>query len=156
MRTVGLGAESGPMDHTEDRRQRGVRLQARREALGMSVRALESWMAENGERIGIAGPVTRQTITKAEAGDPSTTTQTYSRIEAWLSAIETEMGSEREALTPDSASDRAGNLVTFKLSGNFGVDVVVEGPVTNLPELERAVEKLLRGMRDGSNEAEAK
>jgi transcriptional regulator with XRE-family HTH domain len=153
MKSAQVGARLGPMDHTEDRAGRGAKIQARREALGMSVRALAEWMADNGERVGIAGPVTRQTITKAEADDPTTTPQTYMRIEAWLAALEYEMSSEREALTPIGPAES--NLVTFRLSGNFGVDVVVEGPVTNLPELEAAVEKLLRGMREGTPDTNA-
>lgn len=81
----------------------------------------------------------RATLTAAESDEERTTDLTYRRIENWLSDFETETGAG------DSSGD---NVVEFRLSGNFGVDVVVKGPVANLPELERSIARLLREMRD--------
>jgi transcriptional regulator with XRE-family HTH domain len=38
------------------------------------------------------------------------------------------------------------NLMEFEVGGNFGVSVVVRGPVANHAELEQAVLKLIQGM----------
>lgn len=80
--------------------------------------------------------VSRDAVMAAEAGDASETT--YGRLEAWLSGIEEETGMDASS----SPSERG--LVTFRLSGNFGVEVTVQGPVENVAELEAAVERLIR------------
>lgn len=106
---------------------RGKLVQDRRKALGiLSVREFAT-----------ATGLSRNAITSAEAGSASEIT--YERLESWLDKFEHETGADE----PEEPK-----TVTFKLSGNFGVDVVVEGPVSNLAELEAAVEKLLRGMRE--------
>lgn len=81
----------------------------------------------------------RATLTAAEAGEERTTDLTYMRVENWLTEFEAETGAN------DPPSD---DLVEFRLSGNFGVDVVVKGPVANLAELEGSIARLLREMRD--------
>lgn len=42
------------------------------------------------------------------------------------------------------------NLMEFEVGGNFGVSVVVRGPVANHAELEDAVLKLIQGMNAAS------
>lgn len=42
------------------------------------------------------------------------------------------------------------NLMEFEVGGNFGVSVVVRGPVANHAELEDAVLKLIQGMNASS------
>ena len=111
-----------------DEETRGHAIKRRREALGMSINAL-------AKKVGMD----RATLTSAEADEERTTDLTYRRIENWLTDFEAETGAG------DSSGD---DLVEFRLSGNFGVDVVVKGPVANLPELERSISRLLREMRD--------
>lgn len=108
---------------------RGHAIKRRRLALGMSVNALAKKVEMD-----------RATLTAAEAGDPRTTDLTYTRVENWLTDFEAEIG----AADPSPSDD----LVEFRLSGNFGVDVVVKGPVANLAELEGSIARLLREMRD--------
>ena len=70
------------------------------------------------------------------------------RIEQVLNDLEAEAG--RGPLVPKQSS--AIRNVVFRLTGIYGVaEVVVEGPVENMAELEEAVEKILRraqGMGD--------
>lgn len=84
--------------------------------------------------------VSREAITAAEEGSASDAT--YERLESWLDGFDEETGSD------DVIRDDA---VEFRLSGNFGVDVVVKGPVANLSELERSVGNLLREMRSNGD-----
>lgn len=110
--------------------ERGAAIQRRLDALGISDR-------EFHEQTG----VDRKTLRKAVAGNANTRTTTYSAIESALDKLEAKMNPPR-TLEPDEQG-----LVTFRLTGNFGVDVTVKGPVTDLDALEASVEKLLRRMR---------
>lgn len=116
-------ADSVPMS----KETRGHSIKARRLALGIkSVRELAK---ESG--------LAREAVTAAEAGTASV--GTYDRLEAWLDAFEEEAGVDE---VPDP------RVVTFRLSGNFGVDVALSGPVDNLAELEATVQRLIRGMEE--------
>lgn len=122
MTTTSIGAESVPMsDET-----RGHAIKRRRLAHGIS----------SVRKFAELTNVSRDAVTAAEAGDASDAT--YERLESWLDRFDEETGSD------DIPGD---DMVEFRLSGNFGVDVVVKGPVTNLAELENSVEKLLRRMQ---------
>ena len=85
--------------------------------------------------------VSREAITAAEEGRASE--GTYDRLEAWLDAFDAETGND----VPEAPGP-----VRFRLSGNFGVEVIVEGPVENITELEASVERLIRHMGDNSNQ----
>lgn len=111
--------------------ERGQAIQRRLEDLGISDR-------EFHEQSGID----RKTLRRAVAGLENVRPSTYHAIEAALAKLEEKV---RPAVAPPP--DEAG-LVTFKLSGNFGVDVVVQGPVANMAELEASVERLVRSMKD--------
>jgi hypothetical protein len=50
------------------------------------------------------------------------------------------------AMTDDTMPDLRGRLVRFRVRGAAGVEVVIEGPVATLPELEASVERLLNRM----------
>lgn len=84
-----------------------------------------------------ASGVSREAITAAEAGNASE--GTYQRLEAWLDAFDEETGHD----LPEPPGP-----VRFRLTGNFGVEVIVEGPVENISELEESVERLIRHMGD--------
>lgn len=108
-----------------DQEARGQNIRQRRLALGIkSVREFEK-----------ASKVSREAITAAESGAASQAT--YERLEAWLTRFEEEAGVE-------APEGEGSGLVTFRLSGNFGVEVTVQGPIENVAELEEAVERLIR------------
>lgn len=116
--------------------ERGGELKRRRVADGIkSVREF----VEATKRLGM--PVSREAITAAEAGEASD--NTYARLEAFLDRWEEETSHDRD----EEIAPAAPNLVKFRVHGNFGVDVVVEGPVEDADELERVVERLIRGMQ---------
>lgn len=110
-----------------DEQTRGVTIKRRRNLLG--IKSIREFAEATG--------VDRAAITRAEAGEGSP--GTLDRLEAWLDRFEEEAGT--------NAPDQAG-VVTFNLSGNFGVDVTVKGPVSNLAELEASAARLLREMQD--------
>lgn len=118
------GARLRPMDT----QARGQAIRRRRLAHGIkSVRAFHE-----------ATGVSREAISAAEAGEATETT--YSRLEMWLDKFEEETG----AAEGDELGDE---LVEFSLSGDFGVNVVVKGPVSDMEQLEAAVARLLKQMR---------
>lgn len=111
---------------------RGHSIKQRREALGIFA---DREFERATSRVGVRVP--RSSIAKAEAGQASDLI--YSRLEMALDRLEEETG--QNDAEPESKH------VTFRISGNFGVDVVVDGPVENIEELEESVAKLIREMR---------
>lgn len=110
---------------------RGEEIRARRIGHGMSVRDFAK-----------LSKVDRQTITRAEADDEAVTELTYARLERALEDFEEEIGTD----VPVSVVGNGPNLVKFTIHGVYGAaEVIVEGPVENMPELQAAVDKLLRG-----------
>lgn len=114
----------------------GRQIARRRKALGLSGRAFAK----------LAG-LDPETLRKAEADADSTTELTYSRAIKALDDFEHETSSEAEEVAADS-----GALVEFRVTGNFGVDVVVKGPVANMPQLQEAVAEIIRNVRSGDPE----
>lgn len=108
-------------------------VKARRTRLGMSVQALAR-----------EAHVDRGRLAALEKGDPSVRSSTIGAVEAALSRLEQEIGMD----APSTAS----NEIEFRVSGNFGVDVVVRGPVTDLAALEASVARLVSQMQ--SNESD--
>jgi len=147
MKTAGGTAHLSPVsDHGGETRGEAI-IRRRKELGSISQHGFAKWMAEQADLIDMPiKHVRRETLINAEKDDPGVEDETYDRINWWLDRFEraTE-GMENVAEEPDQ-----GHFVTFQLSGNFGVDVTVKGPVENLAELEAAVEKLLRGMRDSN------
>lgn len=89
--------------------------------------------------------VTRQTIVKAEADDDKVTELTFSRLERALDDFEDETEITNVETLPNG---NGGNLVKFTIHGVYGAaEVIVEGPVENMAELQAAVDKLLRGQQ---------
>lgn len=122
---------------------RGEEIRARRIGHGMNMNDLAK----------ISG-VSRQTIARAESGHPSVEELTYARLERALSDFEEETGADI-AMTVRDTNGTSG-LVKFTIHGVYGAaEVIVEGPVENMAELQAAVDKLLRGQherRDASSE----
>ena len=111
-----------------DRRLRGDAIKSRLAAIGISQRTF----ADKAD-------IDRKTLSNAIEGDPTVRPQNLDRIEAALLDLEQEMGMDED-------STKASGVVEFKVTGNFGVDVVVAGPVENLMELEEAVARLIETM----------
>lgn len=110
---------------------RGHSIKLRREALGIFThREFE----RATERVGVKVP--RASIANAEAGQASE--RIVNQLEAALDRLEEETGQ-------NEADPRH---VTFRITGNFGVDVTVDGPVENIDELEESVAKLIRAMKN--------
>lgn len=125
MPTLAIANRLFPMTDT------GSLIRQRREALGMS----KSRLADEAR-------VDRGRLAALEDGDPSVTPRTIGAIEAALSRLETELGM-------DLPSQVGEGMVEFRVSGNFGVDVVVRGPVRDLDLLEKQVVNLIREMKSG-------
>lgn len=96
--------------------------------------------------------VTRKAITKAEAGDPSTTENTYARLEAWLDKYEDEIGSEQDAANAEAEAvapaPPAAEMIELEIQGNFGVRFYTRATAANLEvarqQLEILVERQMR------------
>lgn len=114
----------------------GQRIKRRREALGLDVIDLAQ-----------QAKVDRGQLARIEAGEVQRPRHsTIHAIESALDRLEVEMGGPYDSPEP--------RQVTFRIQGNFGVDVVVQGPVDDADELERVVERLILGMqnRERTNE----
>lgn len=134
---VGASNSAGLVPVSEDE-SRGEAITRRRKSHGMTANAL-------AKRAGMDP----KTLKRAEDDEPGTTDTTYTRLENVLDEYDREVGVDlAKAPAPTPPPDP--HLVRFKLSGNFGVDVVVEGPVENLAELQESVHRLLGQMRQPS------
>ena len=112
----------------------GDRVRARRVALGISAKALA-----------MRAGVDRGRLAALEAGDPSVTERTVGAIDRALGALEREMGIE-----PD---DKLADVIEFRVAGNFGVDVVVKGPVRDMAAIEDSVARLITKMQAQKDES---
>ncbi|HEU4972722.1 MAG TPA: helix-turn-helix domain-containing protein [Gaiellaceae bacterium] len=109
---------------------RADQIRARRVRLGISVKALAM-------RAGID----RGTLASLEAGDERIRDSTFGTVERALEALEQEMGVEPGGSLAD--------VVEFRVSGDFGVDVVVKGPVRDMAAMEESVARLLARIQSG-------
>jgi transcriptional regulator with XRE-family HTH domain len=99
--------------------------------------------------------VSRGAITRAETGDPAATEATYLRLETWLDRYEHETSSDAvEAAEAAARQDGEEHTVEYRLSGDFGVDLLVKGPVSNIAEMEASIGRLLDKMRSGERKPE--
>ena len=87
--------------------------------------------------------LSRDTLRAVENGEAKVQETTWLRVESVLDRLDEEMSGPN-----DPTAEPKEGLVEFRLSGNFGVDVVVRGPVSDLAELEAAVGRLLSQMGD--------
>lgn len=86
----------------------------------------------------------RQTVRRALADSPQTDRGTWRRIEDALTRLEADTGL---AGGPDAVMSTTEGLVEFEVTGDFGVRVVVKGPIGQTDELERSVARLIRDIR---------
>ena len=123
---------------TDEKKSRGQEIKRRR--INAGLKSLHRFAAAT-ERLDMK--VSREAITAAEKGAASP--ETYDRLEAFLDRWEEETGNDEDEAGPSPRQ------ITFRVHGNFGVDVVVQGPVDDADELERVVERLIRGMASGED-----
>lgn len=110
--------------------QRGARIQERHEKLGISASALAK-----------RASVDRATLARVESGVDGVRRATVGAIETALDQLELEIG-----MDDPEPQDR---IVRFVVRGVYGADsLVVEGPVENIDELERSVDRIMRRLRD--------
>lgn len=110
-------------------------LEARREDLGADI-------AEVAEEAGYS----REWVGKILSGQAGSD-KALRKVARALDALEAESG--RGRLVPKVPG---ANLVKFTIHGVYGAaEVIVEGPVENMEELQAAVDKLLRGQHDKKN-----
>lgn len=108
---------------------RGEEIQARRMALGLTVKDLA-----------LRAKVDRGTLAAIEAGAHARSS-TLGALDKALTQLEDEMS---------GPYDRPG-LITFRLKGNFGVEATVQGPVENADTLREQVERLIEKMGTGED-----
>lgn len=110
-------------------------LAVRRERNGIPI-------GELAERVGI----TREQLGKILRGEVPGS-RALGRIERALDEVDQEAGIGTSGTSERPAGNGGnGGLVRFTIHGVYGAaEVVVEGPVENMPELQAAVDRLLRG-----------
>lgn len=108
----------------------GEQLKQRRARLGISVRELAA-------RAG----VDRGRLAALEKGEGQPRATTIALVETALDQLEAEMGYDETDRLPDDEA-----MVEFRVTGNFGVDVVVRGPVRDMTALEDSVGRLIARM----------
>lgn len=112
----------------------GADVNRRRTEIGMSVSAL-------AKRAG----VDRGSLAALEEGRTVRDTTVAAVLRA-LADLEHEMGMD----VPGPAAPAQPHLIEFEVTGDFGVRIVVKGPVEDAAELEASVARLIRDMkRDG-------
>lgn len=110
-------------------------IRSRRERLGMTIKEL----AERAQ-------VDRGRLSALENGISTPRPSTVGAIIRTLDELEREMG-----LTGDDDDNNGDDdLVTFEVAGNFGVKVIVKGPVRDRAELEDSVMRLISRMQQQS------
>ena len=112
----------------------GDRFRERRERLGYT----QEQIAE------LAGIKSYETVSAVEHGKASP--RSRRSVDAALSQLEEEAFGSR-AEVDDQQPAPAPQLMEFEVTGDFGVRVVVKGPVENAAELEASVARLIRDMR---------
>jgi hypothetical protein len=129
--------ESAPQPETlapmtePDLRPRINELNRRREEIGVSVERLSRQ----------AGYKSEQTWRDLRNG-----TRPLATLEKFESALDwIEEHAHEPETTPVTSSPEG--LIEFEVTGDFGVRVIVRGPVANAEELERAAAKIIRDIR---------
>lgn len=110
---------------------RADQIRSRRVRLGISVKALA-----------LRAGVDRGTLASLEAGDERIRDSTFGTVERALESLEQEMG-------VDPGGGSLADVVEFRVSGDFGVDVVVKGPVRDMAAMEESVARLLARIQSG-------
>lgn len=122
--------------------ERGAAIQARLDAIGISDR-------EFYEKTGID----RKTLRRAVAAEERVRPSTYAAIESALDKIEAQLRGGQRSMSEPTPIGESG-LVEFDISGDFGVHVIVKGPVSDAEMLQRQVLGIIREIRRGEKEGD--
>lgn len=121
-------------DETETR---GGAIKRRMEALGMGA----------GDLAQEAG-ISRGQVYRVFRDENNLREQSYTACERALERIEHEHGHG----APEAVISTERGLIEFEVTGDFGVRVVVKGPIENADELEASVARLIRDIRANRTE----
>jgi hypothetical protein len=131
------GLPSVTSNHGE-RRQR----QSERQHVGRELRRLAARIGLDSERkIADAIGEDRGMVGRVLDGDETVSARKWETVEGKIRGLDEEMGSERSEGTAKGQHE-----VSFRLKGNFGVDLIVSGPVSDMAALEASVARLMRQM----------
>lgn len=113
-----------------------ARVRARRERVGMSIGDLAE-----------AAEVSRDTLSDLELGKKGYRNTTLGKVVATLERIERETGLDELPEDARRIGDPDSDLIEIRVEGNFGVRVVVKGPVRNLDALQETASKAIADMQ---------
>lgn len=123
---------------------RGQRIQARLDALRISDREFQQTTG-----------IDRKTLRRAVAGEAHVRENTYRTIEDWLDRLERVAAGFPGLKDEPQPEPQGEGIVKYRLKGDFGVDLLVEGPVDNLAALEASVIRMMREMRAAKHDNDA-
>lgn len=123
--------------------QDGDRVRGRRERLKMDKLPLAE-----------AAGVSRDTLASVEEGK-GFRSSTLRKIEDALDELEDAAGLPPWVDPQPVVGGLGAGVMEFEVSGDFGVHVIVRGPVANADILERQVENILRDIRRGSKNGDS-
>lgn len=106
----------------------GPDVRRRRKRIGMSI-----------EELAAEAQVSRDTLSDYEGEIRKPQPDTRRKVREALERIEHETGMDDPG--------RGGDIIEFEVSGDFGVRVVVRGPIRDAEELQRSVGALVREIR---------
>jgi transcriptional regulator with XRE-family HTH domain len=112
-----------------------------------SIRARRVSLGISAKELALRAGVDRGTLAALEAGEERVRDSTFGAVERALETLEQEIGVEAFA-----NSGNSNDTVEFRVSGDFGVDVVVKGPVRDMDALEASVSRLLDRLRAERND----
>lgn len=121
--------------------ERGQRLMNEAFAHALNASSLARYVVKTG-----GGKMNRSTVTAAFNGIASEAT--YVRLEAAVERWKHESTSEAEELREAQDPRLPPGEVEFRISGDFGVEVVSRGPASMRAELEESAIRLVRRMRE--------
>lgn len=93
--------------------------------------------------------VDRGTLANIEAGGHYRR-ESFQSVSDALSRLEEEAGVDAPPLQVTPTSEPG--IVEFSVEGDFGVKVVVRGPIANVEDLERSVARIVSNIREGQKE----
>ena len=111
-------------------------IKARRIAVGLG--KSRGFAVSEAKRLQMKPPVTLDAIKSAEAGTAKDAT--YLNLRRFYDRYEQEIGEDDER-------DDFSQLVTVKITGNFGVSATVQGPVGDREEIQELATALIRELR---------
>lgn len=92
-----------------------------------------------------AGIKSYETVGAVERGEGSPVSRR--RLDEALTRLEEEAGVRNREDDATTTEQAAPHMIEFEVTGDFGVRVVVKGPVENAAELEESVARLIRDMK---------